>query len=161
MAARIVVTLCSFTLAVGLSAFAHADENPPAGGDALYEWLTAGSYKEWNSESGQHKSAGPHPQAVIAYVNKLLDQSLAAGADSHPKGSAAVKELYDSNGILSGWAVSLKTQPDSAAGKGWYWYEMLGTSKDSTVVADGNGVGLCLGCHTPGRDFVLIPYPLK
>jgi len=127
----------------------------------LYDWLVAGNYKGWAQESEKHKSAGPHPDTVIAYLNAALNDSLAAGSSSHPEGAAAVKELYDNGGKLSGWAVSIKTQPDSAAGQGWYWYEILGTSADSRVVADGNGVPLCFGCHTPGNDFVLIPHPLK
>lgn len=141
--------------------FASADENPPTDGTALYSWLKAGEYKDWKHESKMHKSAGPHPQQVLTYLNKSLDDSLSKGAKSHPKGSATVKELFDGSGNLSGWAVSVKTQADSAAGQGWYWYEMLGTNPDSNVVADGNGVPLCFGCHTPGKDFVLIPHPLK
>lgn len=138
-----------------------ASEDPPTNHTGLFEWLKAGSYKGWVSESGPHRSAGPHPQAVIAYLNKALDESLASGNTVHPKGAASVKELFDGNGKLNGWAVSVKSQEDSAAGQGWYWYEILGTSPDSRVVADGNGVPLCFGCHTPGKDFVLIPYPLK
>ncbi len=138
-----------------------ASDTPPANGDELFDWLKAGNYKSWVHESKQHPSAGPHPQAVIAYLNSILDESMASGADNHPQGAAAVKELFDGSGNLSGWAVSIKTDADSAAGQGWYWYEMLGTTVDSRVVADGNGVPLCFGCHTPGNDFVLIPYPLK
>lgn len=149
------------TLLLATGPMTHADENPPTSHEPLYQWLLDGNYKSWVSESEQHKSAGPHPQAVIAYLNKALDESLAAGNAAHPKGAAAVKELFDGNGDLNGWAVSVKTQEDSAAGQGWYWYEILGTSPDSRVVADGNGVPLCFGCHTPGKDFVLIPHPLK
>jgi hypothetical protein len=153
-----VVTLAVLLLS---SAVSTANDTPPANGSELFEWLKAGNYKSWVHESEQHPSAGPHPQAVIAYLNATLDESLASGADAHPKGSAAVKELFDGSGNISGWAVSIKTQDDSAAGQGWYWYEMLGTNADSRVVADGNGVPLCFGCHTPGKDFVLIPHPLK
>jgi len=138
-----------------------AQDTPPAEGKALYLWLKAGNYKNWVHESEPHKSAGPHPSAVIAYLNAPLNESLNSGAAAHPAGSASVKELFDTSGELSGWAVSIKTQEDSAAGKGWYWYEILGTEEDSRVVADGNGVPLCFGCHTPGNDFVLIPHPLK
>jgi len=153
--ALVVVLFGTFPFAV------NSDETPPADGAALFDWLSAGNYKNWVHESEKHKSAGPHPQSVIAYLNAKLDASLAAGAASHPEGSAAVKELFDGDGNLSGWAVSIKTQADSASGQGWYWYEMLGTKVDSRVVADGNGVPLCFGCHTPGKDYVLIPHPLK
>ncbi len=138
-----------------------AQDTPPSEGSALFQWLKSGSYKEWVHESKAHKSAGPHPSAVIAYLNDSLNESLNSGAATHPAGSAAVKELFNPSGELSGWAVSIKTQEDSAAGNGWYWYEILGTEENSRVVADGNGVPLCFGCHTPGNDFVLIPHPLK
>jgi len=159
-------TNISFVTLLAASVFfvpfsSNADETPPAEGGALYDWLAAGNYKDWVQESDKHQSKGPHPVTVIAYLNTLLDDSLAAGSTNHPEGAAAVKELFDDSGKLSGWAVSIKTQVDSDSGQGWYWYEMLGTNKDSRVVADGNGVGLCFGCHTPGSDFVLIPHPLK
>lgn len=140
---------------------AIAEENPPTEGSALYEWLKAGKYKEWAHESKKHKSTGPHPEQVIAYVNKALDDSLTAGAEAHPKGAASVKELFNASGELNGWAVSVKTEENSNGGQGWYWYEILGTKPDSRVVADGNNVPLCYGCHTAGKDFVLIPHPLK
>jgi hypothetical protein len=38
---------------------------------------------------------------------------------------------------------------------------VFGTRPDARPVADGEGVPLCFGCHTPGRDFVLTPFPLR
>ncbi|WP_418318961.1 hypothetical protein [Piscinibacter sakaiensis] len=140
---------------------AQGNDVPPTDGAALLKWLQAGSYRQWPKESAPHRSLGPHPTQVIAYLNPPLDRSLAAKAAAHPKGSAAVKELLDGGGKLSGWAVSVKTSADSDGGKGWYWYEILGTQAGSRVVAQANGVPLCFGCHTPGRDFVLIEHPLK
>jgi hypothetical protein len=140
---------------------AVAEQLPPTERNTLLSWLQAGKYKSWAHESGPHASAGPHPVQVVAYLNQSLDTSMAAGNKAHPKGAAAVKELLDAGGKLSGWAVSVKTEADSANGKGWYWYEILGTDAGGRVVADGNGVPLCFGCHTPGKDYVLIPYPLK
>ena len=155
--------LCSAVIFGALAApgIAFTDDTPPTDGAELFSWLKAGKYKAWISESEKHPSAGPHPSAVIAYVNDVLNSSLTNGADSHPVGAAAVKELYDSSDQLSGWAVSVKTQPDSQHGQGWYWYEILGVESTGNVVANGNGVALCYGCHTPGQDFVLIPHPLK
>lgn len=134
---------------------------PPTESNALLKWLQDGSYKTWARESSPHKSLGPHPTQVVAYLNKTLDQSLSSKSAVHPKGSAAVKELLDASGKLSGWAVSVKTEADSQAGKGWYWYEILGTNANGRVVANANGVPLCFGCHMPGKDFVLISHPLK
>ena len=138
----------------------RANDLPPTDGAALLKWLQAGSYKQWPRESGPHRSMGPHQGLVVTHLNPLLDKSMAAKAAAHPKGSAAVKEFQDSGGKLSGWAVSVKTAADSDGGKGWYWYEILGDAAGGSVVAQANGVALCSGCHTRGRDFVLIPHPL-
>ena len=155
--------LTALLLFAGMSIpfFSASAETPPVNPDQLFDWLKAENYKSWSHESEPHKSAGPHPSSVIAYLNPVLDQSLAAGASAHPKGAAAVKELFNPSGELNGWAVSVKTEEDSKAGDGWFWYEILGTSPDSRIVAADNGVPLCFGCHTPGRDFILIPHPLK
>lgn len=146
---------------VPVVALAQPTDLPPTDGAAVLKWLQAGSYKKWPKESTPHKSLGPHPVQVITYLNPVLDKSLASKSSTHPAGSAAVKELLDAVGKLTGWAVSVKTDADSQAGKGWYWYEILGTTASGNVVANGIGVPLCYGCHTPGRDFVLISHPLK
>ncbi|MEZ5659636.1 MAG: hypothetical protein R3E83_14215 [Burkholderiaceae bacterium] len=146
---------------IATPARAAADETPPVDPAPLLAWLQAGNYKAWPHESAPHRSLGPHPAQVIAYLNPTLDASMASASQTHPQGSAAVKELFDSSGKLSGWAVSVKTAANSDSGKGWFWYEILGTTSSARVVASANGVPLCFGCHTPGRDFVLIPHPLK
>lgn len=155
-----VIAVAATLLCHGAS-FAQQTEVPPVEREALLKWLQASAYKSWVRESAPHRSLGPHPTLVVTYLNSALDSSLADKLPVHPKGAAAVKELLDANGELSGWAVSVKTAADSQAGKGWYWYEILGTSAGGNVVASANGVPLCFGCHTPGRDFVLIPHPLK
>ena len=150
LALSLASTLCS----------ARASEVPPAEPAALLKWLQAGSYKQWPKESGPHRSMGPHQGLVVTHLNPALDKSMAAKAAAHPKGSAAVKELQDSSGKLTGWAVSVKTAADSDGGKGWYWYEILGTTPGGTVTAQANGVPLCSACHLRGKDLVLIPHPL-
>lgn len=56
----------------------------------------------------------------------------------------------------------VKTQSDSAGGKGWYWYEVTNTAPGSEPVASGNGVPLCFGSHgNGGSDYVLTGYPLN
>ncbi|MFZ5558164.1 MAG: hypothetical protein ACOZDY_15835 [Pseudomonadota bacterium] len=143
------------------SARAQSGDVPPTDAAALLKWLQAGKYKKWPRESSPHKSQGPHPAQVIAFLNPALDRSMAAKAPAHPQGAAAVKELYDAAGKPAGWAVSVKTAADSGGGTGWYWYEILGATASGNVVASANGVPLCFGCHSTGRDFVLIPHPLK
>lgn len=139
---------------------AYADALPPVEHAPLLKWLQAGSYRSWPKESGPHRSMGPHDGLVLTYLNPMLDKSMAAKASAHPEGSAAVKEFQDSAGKLTGWAVSVKTAADSDAGKGWFWYEVVGIAGVGKVVAQANGVPLCSACHLRGRDFVLIPHPL-
>jgi hypothetical protein len=149
------------------SAVAHAQgaaskaDVPPTEQSKLFEFLRAGSYRKWARESKPHPSAGPHPTQVQTYLNPALDMSLRAGNKSHPAGAAAVKELLGADGKLAGWAVSVKTDAASDGGRGWYWYEVFSTTDAGRTSAASKGAPLCFGCHTPGRDFVLIPHPLK
>ena len=52
----------------------------------------------------------------------------------------------------------VKLQADSDAGRGWYWYELFGSGPPPL---QGVGHGVCTGCHSSGRDFVRIPFPLQ
>ena len=144
---------------------AAVDSIVPVTKDELFSYLQAGSYKDFAAqESGQHPTSGPHTKIgwpVQVFLGPKLDASLKAGNASHPAGSSAVKEMYDANGNLQGWAVMVKTADESANGKGWFWYEITSTTDGSEPVAAGNGVPLCFGCHFPGSDFVLTGYPLK
>ena len=86
--------------------------------------------------------------------------SLAGKSKSHPAGSSLVKEMYQKDGsTLEGWAVMTKTQDESAKGKGWFWSEILLTDADPKIVAAGDGVRLCVGCHTRGKDYVISKLP--
>lgn len=136
-------------------------EQVPTSTEELFSYLTRGEYKRFARESAPHSSAGPHGGAVLSYVNALLDESLRSGATAHPAGSASVKELYASDRVtLTGWAVSVKTSPESAAGQGWYWREFFSTT-DSAQSIGGQGSAACVGCHAAGLDYVRIPYPLQ
>lgn len=130
---------------------------PPTNGAELVPWLQAGEYLDWQAESGVHPSTGPHFGGVRTFVNDVLYASLEAGATSHPAGSAAIKELYGAGDAVLGWSVEIKLQDDSAGGDGWYWYE----GYQDSVYADGNGEGICTGCHGGGNDYVLTPFPLQ
>jgi hypothetical protein len=132
----------------------------PASGPELFQYLQSGAYKTFAHESKAHRSQGPHGD-VIVYVNPILESSLKAQNTAHPAGAAAVKELVDGNNQLIGWSVSVKTQAESDEGNGWYWYEVYSTTDGSGPLADANGAALCTGCHSSGRDFVRIPYPLR
>lgn len=133
--------------------------------EELFSYLKKGSYKRFVAqESSPHPTRGPHTDLgwpVRVFLDPVIDASMAAGNASHPVGSSIVKEMYDDAGELQGWAVMVKTQDDSAGGKEWFWYETTNTIDASEVVAAGNGVQLCQGCHFIGKDFVLTTYPLQ
>jgi len=131
----------------------------PTTRDALYAWLKAGNYKSWSHESAPHASAGPHGAPVLVYVNDALMDSLAAGSAQHPAGAAAVKELL-SGGAVDGWAVSVKVEPSSDGGMGWYWFEIYSSTNPADALA-GRGLGGCTSCHVAGKDYVRTTYPLK
>jgi hypothetical protein len=139
---------------------ARADDGAvPASGPELFKYLQSGAYRSFAHESKVHPSQGPHGD-VIAYLNPILEGSLKANSEAHPPGAAAVKELYDENDLLYGWSVSVKTQEESDEGKGWFWYEVYSTTDGAGAIA-GKGEPTCTGCHSSGRDFVRIPYPLR
>ena len=141
------------------------DSAVPTDQEDLFRYLKGGTYKNFAAqESGPHPTRGPHTNLgwpVRVFLDPIISASLAAGNDSHPKGSSIVKEMYDGDGDLQGWAVMVKTSNDSANGKGWFWYEVTSTKSGSDPVAIGNGVQLCQGCHFIGKDFVLTGYPLQ
>ncbi|GMV40778.1 MAG: hypothetical protein AMXMBFR64_24940 [Myxococcales bacterium] len=134
----------------------HVISVPPLGENDLEPWLSAGSYADWTAESAPHASAGPHFGKVRTFVNGPLAASLAAGAQVHPVGSAAVKELYGNGDTVLGWSVMVRASA-AAQGQGWYWYE----DWQGTIYADDVGASLCTGCHSGGTDYVLTPWPLK
>ena len=141
------------------------DSAVPTDPEELFRYLQKGSYKDFAAqESGEHPTRGPHTNVgwpVRVFLDPIIDASLAAGNTSHPAGSSIVKEMYNADGDLQGWAAMVKTSDDSDNGKGWFWYEITSTSRGSDPVAAGNGVQLCQGCHFIGRDFVLTTYPLQ
>jgi hypothetical protein len=127
----------------------------PTDAEALRDWLRDGAYRGWAAESAPHQSTGPHGGFVRTYVNDVLFDSLSAASAAHPSGAVAVKELYFSrpDGPVREWAVMIKLDDDSDLGRNWYWYEGVGLA--------GAGLSICTGCHSAGKDFVLIPFPLS
>ena len=125
----------------------EAQRPPPRRAD-LEAWLAKGFYKAWRCEPAPHdaRPPGAHGRNRIC-TNDLLATS--PGPGDFPIGAASVKELWDQSAI-SGLTVAVRVAP-GAGGGSWYWYERLGNS----VIADGTGVGLCVGCHGGApRDFV-------
>jgi hypothetical protein len=137
----------------------------PTDKDKLFAYLGRRAYADFPvKETKAHPSAGPHTKIglpVRVYLDPKIAASLKAGNKNHPVGGGIVKEMFDANNKLQGWAVMVKTHAKSDGGKGWFWYEVTSTTDGSKPVASGNGVPLCFGCHAIGKDFVLTPYPLK
>ena len=135
----------------------------PAGDPAAVNaWLQKKEYQAWTKESAARDftpGAGGHSGTVRAYLNPKLDASMKAGDAEHPVGSSAVKEFFQGD-TLRGWAMYVKTQEMSEGGKGWYWYEVFETKPGASSVG-GQGSSTCTGCHSSGKDFVRVPYPLK
>lgn len=145
----------------------------PTSSKQLIEWLQAGSYRAWPSESKRHRSQGPHFGDVRTYVNPSLFESLQSTRKTHPQGAAAVKELYNSTdgtsvpsletllqpapGTPIGWAVSIKLDSESTADNNWYWFEFV----KKYQVADGVGEAACIECHQRGRDYILTDWPFR
>ena len=130
----------------------------PTGAMDLEAFFSAGSYQSWNSESAIHESTGPHFGQVLAYVNDVLFDSVQAVNTTHPRCSAAVKELYGMDGMsVMGYTYWLKIDDDAAAGANIYWYERFNTN----TFADGLDDGTCTGCHSGGIDFFNSPAPLQ
>ncbi|HRW10070.1 MAG TPA: cytochrome P460 family protein [Caldilineaceae bacterium] len=151
----------AFVDAETLAAIAAIDQLP-RGQENLLPYLQEMTYTTWLAESATHPSTGPHGY-VRSYMNGVLADSITAGNAEHPTGAAVVKELYARDAeTLIGWAAYVKTQADSADGDGWYWYENFSTTDNSEVVADGNGVPLCVSCHgLSDIDYVLSIVPFE
>lgn len=132
------------------------DELPPES-KGIFDALVNGMYKDWKSEAAPHPSAGPHG-TVQVYFNSIIVDSYTANNEAHPKGSSIVKELY-SGTKLTGWAVMVKVADGSQGGEGWFWYENFSITSNKPIVS--STTTFCDGCHTPGVDYVLIPYPFE
>ena len=150
-----------FLVIAAVAPVAQASDTPPTEGAALLKWLQSGAYKAWPKESAAHRSMGEHKTLVQTYLSPVVDKSLDAKAMEHPRGSAAVKELMDPAGKLSGWAVAVKTAEHGDGAKGWFWFEIFGMPPGSSVLANGQAVPLCVSCHKRGRDGILVEHPLE
>lgn len=145
---------------------ANLDLGIPLGKEELFAYLNEGEYKKFKThEKEMHPSAGPHTKVglpVRVYMNDEIANSLASINEEHPMGAGIVKEMFDENGELAGWAVMVKTQETSEGGKGWFWYEVTSTEDPNALAAMGNGVIGCTSCHNLGtRDMVRTSYPLQ
>ncbi|HEU4409350.1 MAG TPA: hypothetical protein VFS43_29090 [Polyangiaceae bacterium] len=126
---------------------------PPTNLAAVKAWLAQEPkpYADWSCEAeATPKTDGDPAIHVHAGSNRVCSNAkLAAGTQGPwPAGAAAVKEIYNSAGELTLYAVEVKTSADSQGGQGWYWYEGL---NDSTI-AEGFGDATCTGCHSAANS---------
>lgn len=138
------------------------DQIPPMGQSALEPWLATGAYKMWHCETTAHAARSP---SIHVYDRVCVNDAVAndaTGTGVWPQGAACVKELFDPTDTttVKGYAVSIKTQADSANGDNWYWFEKETTG---TVLADGLGstgapMTDCVSCHSAaGSDAMHTP----
>jgi hypothetical protein len=122
----------------------------------IQTFVTDRGHANWTAEPAVHESAGPHGK-VRVFFNDSLKGALASNAATHPVGSAAVKELYESDGTtLDGYAVMVKIAEGSAK-ESWIWWE--GFTPELEGSAYGRGIGGCDGCHSQGKDKVVSRLP--
>jgi hypothetical protein len=128
----------------------------------LFKYLQDKAYLGLESKnSAVFASDGPHG-FQRTYMNSALAEARATNKQLYPAGVAAIKELYKNDKTtLKGWAVQVKVDEDSAAGQGWYWYEILDAQDGSNPDYAGRGVSLCVNCHVSGNDYIRSPNPLE
>ncbi len=144
----------------------NLDLEIPLEKEVLFAYLKSGAYKKFKTqEKEKHPSTGPHTQVglpVQVFMNDIIASSLAANRDEHPMGASIVKEMFNKNGELAGWAVMVKTQDKSDDGLGWFWYEVTSAEDSDAIAAIGNGVNGCISCHQIGnRDMVRTAFPFQ
>ncbi len=133
-----------------------ADDGGPATGalpkrDAasVAAWLSTGEYLTWRCEDASHpaRPGSGHSRNRICSNEQIA--TTPAGT-VFPVGAATVKELLDGSDAILGYAFMEKSGP-SDGGRGWYWYEVIGSS----TYAASYGSSLCSGCHRgAAHDFV-------
>lgn len=150
-------------------ATAPTPDNPnfdiPLDKDKLFTYLVSKKYQEFkNKETKMHPSLGPHTKLglpVRVFMNDKISASLDKGNTEHPMGAVIIKEMFDKNETLAGWAVMAKTQESADAGNGWFWYEVTSAEDKNAIAAIGNGVQGCVSCHGVGSDMVRTAFPLQ
>ena len=133
---------------------ATAGDLPPTGTAALLRWLRAGEYRmRFTPEPSVRTSSSAHGLHVRSWYSPTLVAALRAGTVPFGRGAAMVKELYfeGTDGVV-GWSVMRKVRRRSANGRGWFFFE---TFDGKRAIARGRRVGVCVGCHADGTDFLL------
>jgi hypothetical protein len=112
-------------------------------------WLASGEYLTWHCEDASHPARPGSGHARNRICSNDLISSTPDGTP-FPVGAATVKELLSSSDSIIGYAFMEKAGA-SDGGRGWYWYEVVGSS----TYAASYGSSLCSSCHRgAAHDFV-------
>lgn len=119
---------------------------------AVQDWLIAGHYLEW--ERFDPPPSSDMVGGARVYLAPALVDSLEAGNEIHPLGSAAVREILDPEGeAMIGWALSHKLEA-GAGPQTWFFYEVFALDADAEALVAERGASGCVGCHGEGVDHV-------
>jgi hypothetical protein len=154
----------SSTPSTGGGSAGDAQTPPTTNKTDVEAWLKTGQYKQWHCEPSPRAGKPPtiHGNARICSNDAIANA--ASSTAPWPKGSAAVKELYNAltDATPAGYSVYVKTNADSGGGANWYYYEKVA---DGTYFADGFGSSgdakqFCVSCHgLAGSDAAHTPTP--
>ena len=147
----------SFVAATAGPLFAADRTLPPKRLGPLLRWLRAGTYSiAYTPEPQIRISATAHGMHVRTWYNPVLADDLRAGTLPFRSGATMVKELFfEGTETVVGWSVMRKVRRRSAGGRGWFFFETLDGKR---AIARGRRVGLCVGCHEEGTDFLLTEF---
>jgi len=141
---------------LGWVAAAHAGDStlPPTKTAALLRWLNDGAYRTtYLPEPAVRVSSTAHGLHVRSWYSPVLAADLGDSVLPFRRGAAMVKELYfEGTETVVGWSVMRKVRRRSAGGRGWFFFE---TFDGERPIARGRGIGICVGCHRAGSDFLL------
>jgi hypothetical protein len=117
--------------------------------ESIKAFIEAGDYTSWHCEPAAVPKRGPSPHGDSGRICSNDTLSATAPGMNFPAGSAAVKEIF-MGGMRLGSAYYHKTQDDSAAGMGWYYWE---TSPPAPMAVAAQGAPGCVMCHSAaGKD---------
>ncbi len=137
---------------------APVDLEVPDEPDALHEWVLGDEYRAWPSWSSVEPTGGLGGARV--YLSPALYDSLMSGAEQHPVGAAAVRELYGEDlETITGYAVVTRVDEDASA-DAWLWFEVFSPEPDATPATAERAAPGCVGCHQQAVDFIQSALPL-
>ena len=148
------------------AAFAEDLKIPIDDLQSLKTFLQTRQYQNFPvSEPEVHPSKNVHGTRIRTFLNKEMADGLGNRLAELPKNATAVKEVYTPEGVLDGWAVSIKLDDQSDYGTNWYWIEVVDLAKGGPgrVTSNERGSGpegrLCVSCHQSGYDYTLTSLP--